>query len=383
MTTNLDLESMVRAGAQALQRGDGSAARRLFDQVIASGRANAQVWLLQAMACKATGDVVAEEQSIDQILKADQGNIRALILKGDCRAAAGDGRAGTSYYDRAVRRAQGKQLPADLAAEVQRAEALVRAASARYRDHLEGWIGATGRAASPRFGKALDIMFGERQIFYQQPTIFYFPELPQRQFYEREEFPWVADLEALTDVICRELDGLLADRAGFGPYLVSTTDRPRTEFHGLADNPDWSTLHLFENGAPVDAHVARAPQTYAAMANIPLCRITVRAPTIMFSLLRPGAKIPPHTGQINTRLICHLPLVVPPRCGFRVGNEIREWEVGKLLIFDDTIEHEAWNDSDADRVVLIFDVWRPEITEIEKAAVIRMFEGIDAADLGV
>ena len=71
--------------------------------------------------------------------------------------------------------------------------------------------------------------------------------------------------------------------------------------------------------------------------------------------------------MLNTRLICHLPLIVPPGCGFRVGNETREWEEGKLLIFDDTIEHEAWNESDQDRVVLIFDIWRPELSEADAA----------------
>ena len=83
--------------------------------------------------------------------------------------------------------------------------------------------------------------------------------------------------------------------------------------------------------------------------------------------------MPAHTGMFNTRLICHLPLIVPPGCGFRVGNQVREWEVGKLLIFDDTIEHEAWNDSDEDRVVLIFDIWRPELSPAERDEVEALF----------
>ena len=95
----------------------------------------------------------------------------------------------------------------------------------------------------------------------------------------------------------------------------------------------------------------------------------------MFSLLRPGARITPHTGVHNARLICHLPLIVPPGCGFRVGNEIREWEEGKLIIFDDTIEHEAWNEGTADRVVLIFDVWRPELSDQERREVAALFAG--------
>jgi aspartyl/asparaginyl beta-hydroxylase (cupin superfamily) len=95
----------------------------------------------------------------------------------------------------------------------------------------------------------------------------------------------------------------------------------------------------------------------------------------MFSLLRPGARITPHTGTHNTRLTCHLPLIVPPDCGFRVGNETREWEEGKLLIFDDAIEHEAWNSSDRDRLILIFDIWRPELSEQEKREIGALFRG--------
>ena len=94
----------------------------------------------------------------------------------------------------------------------------------------------------------------------------------------------------------------------------------------------------------------------------------------MFSLLRAGARIMPHTGMFNTRLICHLPILVPPDCGFRVGNDTRRWEEGKLLIFDDSIEHEAWNNSGEDRVVLIFDIWRPELTEQERHEVAMLFE---------
>ena len=89
----------------------------------------------------------------------------------------------------------------------------------------------------------------------------------------------------------------------------------------------------------------------------------------MFSLLAPHTRIPPHTGVANTRLVCHLPLIVPPGCGFRVGETIREWREGEAFVFDDTIEHEAWNDSDQLRVVLILDLWPPALSEAERVAV--------------
>ncbi len=378
MTDRGQLEALVRSAATALQAGDYAGARRLLDQVTAVARGNIQIWLMQAIAARGMADWVAAEAAADRALTADPQNIRALIVKGDARAALDEPRGATRFYDSAIKLADGRSLPGDLANEVARARDASQTLAAAFRQQLETGLAAADIPRSRRFQHALDLLFGEKQIYQQQPKMFYFPELPQRQYFEREEFDWVPALEAQTDAIRDELLRLLADRSGFRPYLVSDPNSPRKEFHGLNDNPDWSSLYLHENGAPVAANVARAPVTYAAMRDLPLCRITTRAPTIMFSLLKAGARIPAHTGMLNTRLICHLPLVVPPDCGFRVGNEVREWEVGKLLIFDDTMEHEAWNDSDEDRVVLIFDVWRPEITPDERTAVEAIFAQIDS-----
>jgi len=111
---------------------------------------------------------------------------------------------------------------------------------------------------------------------------------------------------------------------------------------------------------------------------VPLCRLPDRSPSILFSLLRPRARIPPHNGLVNTRLICHLPLIVPPGCGFRVGNETREWVEGKAWVFDDSFDHEAWNDGDSACVILQFDIARPELSEEENRLIAMLFEGIDA-----
>ena len=80
--------------------------------------------------------------------------------------------------------------------------------------------------------------------------------------------------------------------------------------------------------------------------------------------------------MLNTRLICHIPLIVPEECRLRVGNETRAVEFGKAMIFDDSIEHEAWNDSDETRVVLLFEIWRPELSEAERRALTVMYEAI-------
>ena len=146
----------------------------------------------------------------------------------------------------------------------------------------------------------------------------------------------------------------------------------------MTGNPDWSAFYLWKDGDLVPENAARCPRTLDALAEVPLCRVKHRSPSILFSLLRPGAHIPPHSGLVNSRLICHLPLIVPPECGFRVGNDVRVPVEGKAWVFDDTMEHEAWNRSDGTRVILLFDVWRPELTEGERTLVAGMFEAIDA-----
>ena len=116
----------------------------------------------------------------------------------------------------------------------------------------------------------------------------------------------------------------------------------------MLNNPAWSAFYLWKNGEVVPENAARCPRTMQALQDVPLARVPNRSPSILFSLLQPGAHIPPHNGLVNTRLICHLPLLVPGQCTFRVGNEMRDWQKGNAWLFDDTIEHEAWNRSDAD-----------------------------------
>lgn len=117
------------------------------------------------------------------------------------------------------------------------------------------------------------------------------------------------------------------------------------QWEALNRSLDWSAFFLWENGIPCEDNLKACPNTAALLERLPLLDVPARAPTAMFSILKPGAVIPPHTGVTNIRAIVHLPLVVPPECGFRVGAETREWREGVAWAFDDTIEHEAWNRS--------------------------------------
>jgi aspartyl/asparaginyl beta-hydroxylase (cupin superfamily) len=377
-TRSQSVDHLVRSGAAALQAGQPAEARRLFEQLTGAGRANAQIWLLLATACRADNDAAAEEAALDRLLAEQPRLLRGLLMKADCRVRAGDEGAALGFYKGARIVAQGQQVPQDLHAELQRAEAFIAQVDARLTAKREAALAAQGlppETRSARFQQSLDIMSGQKQIFLQEPTGYFFPGLPHIQFFDTANFDWVPGVEAATAAIRAELSALLAaGQKGFRPYIQSDSNRPRLDENPLLDSLAWSTLFLCENGRLDDDVIARCPATWAAMQAVPLPYMT-NSPTVMFSLLRPGARINPHTGTHNTRLVCHLPLIVPPECGFRVGNEVREWEEGKLLIFDDTIEHEAWNNSDRDRVVLIFDVWRPELSEHERREVATLFAG--------
>ena len=373
---------MSREGIAALQRGDASAARNAFDRLVASGQGGPQAHLLLAHACRLGGDSAAEASALDDLLAAEPGNLAALLMRGDAYGRAGDLRAATSFYRAALAAAEhAPQITPALAAQLERAAALVREAGSDYESHLEQALAERGVAAEtsgPRFQEALDILFGRKQVQLQQPSVFYFPGLPQTSFYERDQFDWAAEVEAATPDIRDEVSALLDAGTEFRPYVEQEKDRPFRDFHGMQNDPSWGAFHLWQDGKLVEENAVRCPRTVAALERLPMTRMGARTPSVLFSLLRPRAHIPPHHGMLNTRLICHLPLIVPSGCWLRVGNETRQWEEGKLMIFDDSIEHEARNPTDQLRVILLFDIWRPELDERERGAVAAIFEAIDA-----
>ncbi len=381
--TPIDARSLARQGMQALKSGDAALARRSFEAIVAAGADDASACLALALACRALGEAPAALAAVDRALGREPRNVRALICKGDILEAMGDARAASSFYLAAVTQARAAgAVPEDLRADVARAEARCSQVVGKLEEGIRVRLADRGLGdgrASARFQQSLDILFGRKSVYHQQPRYYYFPGLPQVQFYDRAAFPWMDRLEAATAAIREELEEVMAQGAAFTPYVQSDPRRPRKEQDGLTDNPAWSAFYLWKNGEIVPENAARCPRTLEALAQAPIARVPNRSPSILFSQLRPGARIPPHTGLVNTRLICHLPLVVPGGCGFRVGNETREWVEGKAWAFDDTIEHEAWNSSDRTRVILLFEIWRPELTEAERGLVTSMFEAIDAA----
>ena len=162
--------------------------------------------------------------------------------------------------------------------------------------------------------------------------------MTQRQgFFDATGFPFAGVLERNAPAIMEELDRLLiGDR--FTPW-------PERGLYGKG----WDVFGLYFFEKRIPEHCALCPGTVAIIEQVP------GMTTAGFSRLAPGTHIRPHEGFTDQVLRCHLGLIVPPRCRLRVGSETRHWEANKCLIFDDTLEHEAWNESDTDRVVLLLD----------------------------
>jgi aspartate beta-hydroxylase len=376
----IDVRAATASGFEALRAGDLGAARHWFGRAVVAGVATADIYFGLSLLHRRLGAAAEEDAALDAALRLEARHLGALIGKGDLYARQADTRAAVSYYRAASQLAATlPSLAPEWAAEIKRVETARERFERDFEAHLLGVLAAEGLGGpgTGRFVHAVDLLLGRRQIYLQQPKYFYFPELPQVQFYDRQLFPWAEALERESAAITAELRAILATGAGFAPYIQAEAHRPAFDTNGLLDNPDWGACYLIRDGAEVAENAARCPRTMAALGGVPLCRIDGRTPSVLFSSLRPGARIPPHTGFTNARLICHLPLVVPGGCALRVGNETRAWQPGELVVFDDSIEHEAWNRSAELRVVLIFDIWRPELSERERSLVATMLSAID------
>ncbi len=200
----------------------------------------------------------------------------------------------------------------------------------------------------------------------QAPLIFYMPDLPAAEVEPNGAFPWVESLESATEVLRNEYEAAIGVGADVQPYVPASTNTPSWE--QLRGSLDWSAIHLYQD-AKSTPMLERFPGTSEALRLVDLARIDGVPMEVFFSRLKPGAHIPPHHGLTNTRVTVHLPLIVPPGCEIRVGQQLHQWQQGKVFAFDDSFEHEAWNRSDADRVVLIFEAYHPDLSMQEREAI--------------
>jgi len=369
-------QALLHLGQRALQRKDPRTARSYLDRARAASPRDPVIPLNQSFLFRQLGDVDGEMAALTAALEIDPYFYPALLAQGMLQERAGNPRAAAITYRNVLKIAPPRdRLPEPVRASLDRAEELVRKDAEALNAFLEARLEKT-RAAHPnadftRMEHCKDLLTGRRRIYVPEPAMLQVPYVPPLQFYDGALFPWLADVEAATGIMREEFLAVFREdnREGFRPYIERPAGVPLNQWAELNKSPRWSVFSFWANGVLVEANCARCPKTVEVLSRVPKCEIANFAPNVLFSLLAPRTTIPSHCGDTNARLIVHLPLIVPDGCRFRVGNETREWKVGKAWVFDDTVEHEAVNDSDDLRVIVMIDVWNPYLAPEERETV--------------
>jgi aspartate beta-hydroxylase len=369
------VQALYSVGVHAFRSGQFPAAIEALRAAWSLAPGEPAIALSIARVLREQHDAEGERGAIEAALAVDPYFLPALLAKADWLERTGNAKAAVAVYRNALKVAPAESgWPAALRAQLAHGQAMVRSFGEQLAAFLLEGAGSRVRALRPheleRWREAGAILAGQSQAYPSICNQLQVPRLPAIPFFERERFDWVEELEACTGDIVEEMRAALGeDGNAFQPYVAYAAGTPVNQWHELNHSRRWSSYFLWRNGTALPEHLARCPSTALALERVGLARIDGMCPNAMFSALAPRTRIPPHTGDTNARLVVHLPLVVPDNCLYRVGFEERRWKVGEVLIFDDSIEHEARNDSDELRVVLIFDVWNPLLSEAEREMV--------------
>ena len=370
-------------GLEALERRDPRSAAEHFHIACSRDPGAPPLWMNLARAQRELGDPEAERAALERVLMIDQRDLLALIRLAELHERLGEEALAAQRWSAVISLSAGiGDRSAEFVQLIERAKSYVEGQSRKLAEavdeRLAGDLAEASARDSRRLQAAAGAMLGRRAVYANQCEGLHYPFLPADEFFDREHFPWLGELEAATGEILAELQAILTDRAqALEPYIAMAPGTPASKWSALDKSLDWGAFHLWKEGKRIDENCTRAPRTAALAEALPLCRIEGRAPAVFFSILKAGSHIPPHTGVTNVRSIVHLPLIVPLGCAFRVGGETREWRKGEAFVFDDTIEHEAWNRSGEDRAVLIVDTWNPHLSEHERTMVCRLYEATD------
>lgn len=374
----LEAEADARAAS-----GDLAGARQLLARAASLGSDRVELWLKLAGLCRGSGDLAAALNAVAGALRIEPLGFLPLLLKASLLEQQGHASEAGETYGFALAQLP-EAPPPGLAGAIAQARRAHDAHVARKSDGLAAAQSAAGAALEPReearLARFRSNIVRRTRPWHAEPTHFHYPGLREREFHDREDFPWLAALEAATDAIAADFQRVMAaERTELVPYVQYPDDVPLRQWAELNHNRAWTAIHLVQSGAVIEANARHCPATMAVLGALDQPDIPGRGPNAMFSLLAPGAHIPPHNGVSNARLVCHLPLIVPQGCWFRVGEEKRDWARGRAWVFDDTIEHEAMNGGDALRVILIVDTWHPDLSGEERKAVSAVVAASDSA----
>lgn len=366
--------SLIVEADEALARGDVQQAASLLELAAQRGR-DSSTLLRLATIRRSVGDFAGAVQAASAAVELAPRNFVMSLLLGSLREATGAIHAAERAYRMACRVA-----PLDLsfqpamAKQIDRARSSVEAAS-RWRKRLLDWQPDSDSGLTVDEDRRLR---GFRSNILENleagpltPPLFLLPGIRSKKYFDASAFRGMAELQAATDAVRDEFI-CVADGLDLNLSQSSTGN------HGMGSEGSsmgkWSMIPLIRNGIVVEEFASRCPLTMALASQLAMPRLGFISPSLYFSVLEQGSRIAPHTGITNARVIAHLPLIVPDRCGFRVGGETREWEVGRAMVFDDMAVHEAWNESTETRVVLIADLWRPELSVAEHRGVEELMD---------
>ena len=368
-----------------MARRDLKSAAALLEQAAQLSSEDLALWMRLAGLRRATGDPKAALEAVHKALAIAPRDFTALLMRASLLQRLDSPQAGEAW-GQALSQKPASAIPAELRPVIAEAEARHSAwIEERETKLAEAMADAEGRADDEqrkRITRFRNNALRRTRPFHSEPTDYHFPELTEREFHPRRLFPWLDEVEQATEAIRSELRKVMAaERAELVPYVQLDEHVPMDQWRPLNRSPDWTAIHLLQHGRVVEANARHCPATMALVEQLPQPKVEGASPNAMFSLLAPNTVIPPHVGISNTRLVCHLPLIVPEGCWFRVGGETRFWQEGEAFVFDDTIEHEAINPTEELRVVLIFDVWHPDLTPVERDAVAALI-GVGGAASG-
>jgi aspartyl/asparaginyl beta-hydroxylase (cupin superfamily) len=376
-------QALFHLGAYALHNKEPARAQKFLASAAESDPNAAAVVLNLAYAYRDLGDDRNEADSIKRALAIDPHYFPALLAKGLLTERLGSKRLAAKIFAQALAELTiAEDIPIELRAAAAHAKEVVRDNIASLKKYVDDRLSA---ATTHHFGEGLDrfreckaIALGEHKVYTQKAAMLLVPWLPSIQFYARDQFSWLAGVESMTDSIRDELNAVVAsDMSGFRPYIERGDDVVMDQWHDLNRSPRWSAYFFWKDGRRFDEACQQCPQTAAVRDAIPAMEVRNFGPTMMYSVLAPGTHLPAHSSATNARLIVHLPIVVPEKCRFRVGNDTREWKEGEAWVFDDTIDHEAWNDSDKFRTILLFDIWNPYLTAAERELIPLLLNGLN------
>ena len=383
------LQLVAAQGLMALGRFEAAATR--LEALTSASPEIGEAWMRLGACRLHLGDISKAVDALERGMALAPDSFIVRLQLAEALQGLGRTEEALVHFFRAVNTAQAKgrwlndQTTApDLRDRVRQAMAIIDAGRhALFFDAIAPLVRQYGADELQRVAYALEGYLGLRPAGspdpLQKPTFLHIPDLQPEPYFDRALFPWYAALEQSAEAIRMELQRVLSAREGLQPFLDFSGGARKGDF---LDNPRdldtaaWDAYFFYRHGEVFADHLAACPATAAALAQVPLTRIDGHAPEVLFSLLSPGTVIKPHHGVTNSRVVTHLPLIVPPDCALEVGGVEHAWTEGRCVTFDDTFLHAAWNRSDRLRVVMILDTWHPRLREVEVQALRRLVETI-------